>query len=120
MTMASTPPCGPVHLELPRDVALAPAKKIGAELSLPPSGAPAYPGYDERSPVTARLAAARRPIVLIGDEALEVSQDDLVRLVERAGGPALQYLQGERRIPGGPSAVVRHSHQRSARTAAAR
>ena len=99
MTMASTPPCGPVHLELPRDVALAPAKEIGAELSLPPSGAPAYPVCDERSPVTARLAAARRPIVLIGDEALEVSQDDLVRLVERVGGPALSTYKAKGAFP---------------------
>ncbi|HZO79165.1 MAG TPA: thiamine pyrophosphate-binding protein [Solirubrobacteraceae bacterium] len=96
LTMATTPPRGPVHLELPRDAALAPAQDIDVGFSLQPSEDPALP---ERSPLTTRLAAARRPIVLIGDEALEASQDDLVRAVERVGGPALSTYKAKGAFP---------------------
>jgi acetolactate synthase-1/2/3 large subunit len=99
LTIASTPPRGPVHLELPRDVALAPAQETDAGLSLQPSQPPAGPVCDEGPPLTTLLAAARRPIVLIGDEALEVPQDELVRLVERVRGPALSTYKAKGAFP---------------------
>ncbi len=97
---ATTPPCGPVHVELPRDVALAHTDERDAVSSRHISQAVSS-GVREVSLGAARVEAARRPIVLIGDEALAVSQHDLVRLVERIGGPVLSTYKAKGAIPEG-------------------
>ena len=85
-SIAANAPRGPVHLELARDVALAPV----ATEAWAATGAPATPIGSEpridRGLVAASaraIAAARRPVVLVGDEALSVPQPTLMGLVDR-------------------------------------
>jgi acetolactate synthase-1/2/3 large subunit len=96
LTIAAAEPPGPVHLELPRDVALAtaaPARHAPA----PPPG-PAEPAVAE---LAAIVAGALRPVLLVGAEALDVAQGDLVALAERLGAPALSTYKAKGAFPEG-------------------
>jgi acetolactate synthase-1/2/3 large subunit len=79
-------PPGPVHLDLPEDVALAPATEDappvprGRRLRAPPAGSLAR--------AAELLRAARRPVAVIGASATRLRNPDLLReVVERHGLP---------------------------------
>jgi acetolactate synthase I/II/III large subunit len=71
LSIAAAPPRGPVHLELARDVALQPADPGGASGGGPkdPPGRTPAPDDHELGESAATLEGARRPVVLVGDEA---------------------------------------------------
>lgn len=80
---------GPVHLDLPLDVAESPCAPV------PTVKAPARPAPDVAA-ACARLAAARRPLVIVGMEALAAP----VRgLVERLGAPTLSTYKALGGLP---------------------
>lgn len=89
LAVAATPPAGPVQLELPHDAAgadAAPAPTVRTELgrgSVPPEAVDA-------------VAAARRPVLLVGDEAAHAP---LVALAERLGAPVLTSYKGKGAFP---------------------
>jgi acetolactate synthase-1/2/3 large subunit len=77
--LALTEPRGPVHLDLPEDVAVAPAKE-----SVLPSGRPAKLVSADAAAIkgaTDLIAAARRPIAVIGASAMRMADPDLLRRV---------------------------------------
>jgi len=87
--LALSEPQGPVHLDLPEDVALAPTNEtvpdVGA-LAIPP----ALPRADAGAIARARelIAAARRPIAVIGASAMRLRDPDaLRRVIEHYGLP---------------------------------
>jgi acetolactate synthase I/II/III large subunit len=77
--IAMSEPRGPVHLDLPEDVALAPARGDAAAMKalskiLPaPNGAIAKAGE--------LIANARRPVAVLGSSAMRVANPDLLRQV---------------------------------------
>jgi acetolactate synthase-1/2/3 large subunit len=80
--IALSEPLGPVHLDLPEDVAMAPAKEdvpsIAAGRRLPRAGASSLERAAEL------LRSSRRPIVVLGSSAMRVRNPDLLRsVVER-------------------------------------
>jgi acetolactate synthase I/II/III large subunit len=84
--IALSEPQGPVHLDLPEDVALAPTNEQIA--------APAQPATLAAAPEAAiaraaeLIAAAKRPIAVIGSSAMRLADPQLLRkLVERHGLP---------------------------------
>jgi acetolactate synthase-1/2/3 large subunit len=84
--LALSEPRGPVHLDLPEDVALATANE--------PVAAPAHPASLAAAPDAAitraaeLIAAAKRPIAVIGSSAMRLADPQLLRrLVERHGLP---------------------------------
>jgi acetolactate synthase-1/2/3 large subunit len=91
---AMTSPRGPVHIELPRDVAAAavsdaPAAEqagVAATLEIPAA-------------VAAALTAARQPLLLVGDEAAHVPQQTLVALAEQLRAPVLTSYKGKGVFP---------------------
>jgi acetolactate synthase-1/2/3 large subunit len=97
---AASEPRGPVHLELPRDVAAATSSAAGAAAPWV-SREPAW-----REPDTEALAAganavarARRPVILVGDEAAEARQPELVALAELLRAPVLVSYKGKGSFP---------------------
>ena len=84
--IALTEPQGPVHLDLPEDVALAPAE----ECSPVPGDIPApdSPSPETVAEATARIAGAKRPVAVIGTTAMRLREPDLLRaVVERHNLP---------------------------------
>ena len=84
--IAMSEPRGPVHLELPEDVALAPARSDVAAMRALSKIAPAP------APDIARagelIAKAKRPIAVLGSSAMRVANPDLLRqVVERHNLP---------------------------------
>ncbi len=80
--IALSEPLGPVHLDLPEDVAMAPAKEdvpsIAVGRRLPRAGASSLERAAEL------LRASRRPVVVLGSSAMRVRNPDLLRsVVER-------------------------------------
>jgi acetolactate synthase-1/2/3 large subunit len=80
--LALTEPRGPVHLDLPEDVALAPARETAATPALPlaPSKLPAPPTSD-LTRAGELIASAKRPIAVIGASAMRMDDPDLLRRV---------------------------------------
>jgi acetolactate synthase-1/2/3 large subunit len=77
--LALTEPRGPVHLDLPEDVALAPARE-----TLVPAGAPekiAAPADAALARAGDLIANARRPIAVLGSSAMRVAEPALLRRV---------------------------------------
>src|SRR5580700_6551442 len=84
--IATSEPLGPVHLDLPEDVALASTNEPVPAL---PTPAKLPPASDEAIARAAQLiAAARRPIAVIGASAMRLRDPTLLRqVVERFGLP---------------------------------
>ena len=97
LALAATAPRGAVLLELARDVARAPTPAGG------PFASPASPAPLDRGALhaaAALVAAARRPVLLVGLEGrLDLVQDDLVRLAERLRAPVLATYKGKGVFP---------------------
>jgi acetolactate synthase-1/2/3 large subunit len=103
--IAMAEPRGPVHIDLPEDVALAPAMGRGgpaseaADPAAGPAANPAHAAGDARLRLAAAaeaeieaaarvIASARRPIAVIGANALRMADPGRLRvLVERLGMP---------------------------------
>ena len=84
--IALSEPMGPVHLDLPEDVALAEAD--GDVPELPPPSRMAPPPDAEIAAAAELIAAARRPVAVIGANAMRMTDPDLLRrFVERHGMP---------------------------------
>src|SRR5215470_12125012 len=84
--IAMTEPRGPVHLDLPEDVALAPAREEVPQIPSParPTAAP-----DEAlAQAHALIAQAKRPIAVLGSSAMRLADPARLRaVVERHGLP---------------------------------
>jgi acetolactate synthase I/II/III large subunit len=79
-------PRGPVHLDLPEDVALAPAQEKIAQPLNPPKLAGAQDAEIKRAGEL--IAAATRPIVVLGSSAIRINNPERLRaIVERHGLP---------------------------------
>jgi acetolactate synthase I/II/III large subunit len=79
-------PRGPVHLDLPEDVALAPAQEKIAQPLNPPKIPVAHDAEIKRAGQL--IAAARRPIAVLGSSAMRINSPDRLRdVVERHGLP---------------------------------
>ncbi|MFN7087421.1 MAG: thiamine pyrophosphate-binding protein [Burkholderiales bacterium] len=83
---ALSEPQGPVHLDLPEDVALAPATETVSPLPAPAALCPASPAVMTRA--AAVLGAARRPVAVIGAAAMRMRHPEtLLAFVERHSMP---------------------------------
>jgi len=83
--IALSEPQGPVHLDLPEDVALAPTNE---QVAAPAQPAPLAAAPDAAIARAAELiAAAKRPIAVIGSSAMRLAEPLLRKLVERHGLP---------------------------------
>ena len=84
--IAMTEPMGPVHLDLPEDVAVAPATESVGELIAPvrtPSAS-----VEAIAAGAGILAAAKRPVAIIGSSAMRMQDTGLLRgFIERHGIP---------------------------------
>jgi acetolactate synthase I/II/III large subunit len=84
--IAMSEPRGPVHLDLPEDVAVAPAKNDAAPMKalskiLPPTA-------EMIDKAGALIAGAKRPIAVIGSSAMRIANPELLRqVVERHNLP---------------------------------
>ena len=84
--IAMSEPMGPVHLDLPEDVAVAPATENLPELAAPDRIAPVS-GADIRTGIDI-LATAKRPIAVIGANAMRMRDSGLLRaFIDRHGIP---------------------------------
>jgi len=77
--IAMTEPRGPVHLDLPEDVALAPALEKVAPLVAPAKPVTVVNSTIERAGEL--IAGARRPIAVLGSSAMRVDEPDRLRRV---------------------------------------
>ncbi len=86
IALALSEPRGPVHLDLPEDVALAPANEPVPQLTSPTRRA--APNDAVMARAHALIAAAQRPIAVIGASAMRIGEPELLRqLVERHNLP---------------------------------
>ncbi|MGE0746443.1 MAG: thiamine pyrophosphate-binding protein [Rhodospirillales bacterium] len=86
LAIALAEPQGPVHLELPEDVALAPATEPVPDVPAPRPVAP--PARAEIDGAAAVLAGARRPVAVIGSSAMRMRDPGLLKaFVERHNMP---------------------------------
>jgi acetolactate synthase-1/2/3 large subunit len=84
--IAMSEPKGPVHLDLPEDVALAPAREPAA--SAPRVAAMAPPPAAAMARAAELIANAKRPIAVLGSSAMRIAKPELLRqVVERHGLP---------------------------------
>ncbi len=84
--IALTEPRGPVHLDLPEDVALAPAREQIAQRAARGRIAAAPDAEVERA--SALIAGARRPIAVVGSSAMRIDNPERLRhLIECHGLP---------------------------------
>ena len=102
LALAGQEPPGPVHLDLPEDVAAAEAVER-EEPALPGAAAPeGLPdlGLEVRKRVSAALAEARRPLVAVGLSYLRSkSAQPLLRFIEAQGIPFITTMQAKGSLP---------------------
>jgi acetolactate synthase-1/2/3 large subunit len=86
IALAMSEPMGPVHLDLPEDVALAPATEA---VPLPaPRIALTPPSDADIARAGELIAAAKRPVAVVGASAMRVADPSLLRkVIERHGLP---------------------------------
>lgn len=75
--IAMSEPRGPVHIDLPEDVALAPAEEDVPDIKPGTSIAPAPDEAVKQAAVL--LAGAKRPIAVLGSTAMRIADHDLLR-----------------------------------------
>ncbi len=86
LSIAMSEPQGPVHLDLPEDVALAPATETVSELLAPVELRPAPDAAIAQAADV--LGTAKRPIAVIGASAMRMKRPEALRaFVERHGMP---------------------------------
>jgi len=86
IALALAEPPGPVHLDLPEDVALAPAREIPARASAPLRLVPATDAAIARA--HRLIAQAKRPIAVVGASAMRIGDGALLRAaIERHALP---------------------------------
>ena len=96
-SIAASAPRGPVHLELDRDLALATAT---AGRPFPePAATTGDLQLGALAAGAATLTSARRPLVLVGDEAFAVSPRRLIALLECLGAPVLCSYKAKGAVP---------------------
>ncbi len=128
IALALSEPQGPVHLDLPEDVALAPTNEPVPALAAPTKLAPAADAAIERA--AELIGAARRPIAVLGASAMRLADPALLARRDRAfqcavrhhdhgqghdrrGSSAVARLHRTRLPPGAaPAASFRRSHRR--------
>jgi acetolactate synthase I/II/III large subunit len=86
IALAMSEPMGPVHLDLPEDVAVAPATEA-VPPSAPRAALPHAPEPDIAR-AAALIAAAKRPIAVIGASAMRIADPALLRKVVEQHGLA--------------------------------
>jgi acetolactate synthase I/II/III large subunit len=86
IALALSPPQGPVHLDLPEDVALAPAKEVvPAPAAVRALASPADTAIARAAEL---IAAAKRPVAVIGSSAMRIADPTrLQRFIERHALP---------------------------------
>jgi acetolactate synthase-1/2/3 large subunit len=77
--IAMSEPKGPVHLDLPEDVALAPAREPMPDLA--PVGRLSPPSDAALALAGELIGKARRPIAVLGSSAMRIARPDLLRQV---------------------------------------
>jgi acetolactate synthase-1/2/3 large subunit len=98
--VASTPPCGPVHLDLAGEVSCAALKET--EIASPPGKKPLSNGSAEKIPPSLRpiLQQARKPVLLVGLASRSGPVSSAIRrLCERLGIPALVTYKAKGVVP---------------------
>ena len=106
IALAMSEPQGPVHLDLPEDVALAPTDEPVPALAAPAKLAPAADAAIERA--AELIDAARRPIAVLGSSAMRLADPALLRQRHRASQSAVRHHDhGQGHDRRGSSAVAR-------------
>jgi acetolactate synthase-1/2/3 large subunit len=99
LSVAATPPRGPVHLDLPRTAASAPATAGPPPNEPPPPPRDTQPPRD-LGPIRQGLSDAARPLLLIGLEAVRaVDQRDVVEISRRLRCPVLTTYKAKGVFP---------------------
>jgi acetolactate synthase-1/2/3 large subunit len=84
--LAMTEPRGPVHLDLPEDVALAPSRETAPSPRAPQKLSP--PSDDAIGRAGELIAKAKRPIAVLGSSAMRIARPELLRqVIERHNMP---------------------------------
>jgi acetolactate synthase-1/2/3 large subunit len=94
---AGAPPRGPVHLELAADVATAPASL--AEVPSVDEATPPPASNRSLTEIATAVSEARRPVVLVGDEASPDAAEELVAFVEQLTAPVLVTPKAKGAVP---------------------
>lgn len=102
--IADTAPRGPVLVEVPQDILLAPAHDV-PELSgatLPQTPAPLAPIAETVTHAAEALAAAERPVIFAGGGVVRAAaQAELAALAERLDAPVVTSFSGKTAMPWG-------------------
>lgn len=100
MRVVSSPPPGPVQLDLPSNETMQEAADLPTDVPLLPNLATIRPDRDSLAPALEMLARARRPIVLVGLGALwDRASAALVRFAEQLGAPVMTTTKAKGVIP---------------------
>lgn len=100
ITIAATPPAGPVYVGIPHDLLRAPCPAVAL---MPP--APRAATAAEVEPLLAAIRSARRPLVWVGGGAKDAS-GAIGALASRLGAPVLTTFQGRGVLPAGHPCLV--------------
>lgn len=76
--IAMTEPMGPVHIDLPEDVSLAPAKGVSPSAPAAPEPQPSAPDSDIDAAAKI-IAGARKPVAVLGSSTMRITDPSLLR-----------------------------------------